>query len=86
MKRLNKYYTDSNLNQKLRYWYDLKQMINNSRMNSWIKRKAMRYCDQEINQCWRYAYRGARGYEINFNLPRPSTARIKGIIETLEIT
>lgn len=75
MKRLNKYYTDSNLNQKLRYWYDLKQMINNSRMSNWVKRKAMQYCDQEINQCWRYAYKGAKGYEINFVLPKPSTGK-----------
>jgi len=35
----------------------------------------MRYCDQEINQCWRYAYKGAKGYEIDFVLPKPSTGK-----------
>ena len=44
-------------------------------MDSWIKRKAMRYCDQEINQCWRYAHKCAKGYEINFALPKPSTGK-----------
>ena len=64
MKHLNKNYKNSPLNKKIRYWYNLKQMINNSRMPDALKQEAMLHCDKEINRAWRLAYSGGKGYEI----------------------
>ena len=64
MKHLNKIAPNSPLNKKLRYWYDLKQKINNTSMDEWLKEAAMLHCEREINRCWRLHYAGGKGYEI----------------------
>ena len=64
MKYLNKNFPNSPLNKKLRKIYDVKQAINNSKLDETFKRKLMKYCDNEIHMCWELAYRGIDGYEI----------------------
>lgn len=63
LKRLNRYFKDSALNQKIRALYDMKREVNDSGMDYDTKYTAMKYYDKEINKCWRYHYAGLRGYE-----------------------
>ena len=64
MKRLNKNFPNSPLNKKLRKIYDMKQAINNSKLDKKFKEQMMRACDKEIHMCWELSYRGVKGYEI----------------------
>lgn len=64
MKYLNRYFRECSLNKKIRYWYDLKQQINNSRLPDFMKVDIMNYCDREINACWRNSSNGVPGYVI----------------------
>lgn len=68
MKKLNKYYKDSSLNKKIRYWYDLKQTINNSRIEKIFKEMNMSYCDYRINECWRRFYTNQKGYNVQLEM------------------
>ncbi len=64
MKRLNKNFRESLLNKKIRPWYQLKQEANNVIKDEDLRRAVMRYCDRQVNWCWRMSYAGRRGYAI----------------------
>lgn len=64
MKYLNKNFPNSPLNKKLRKIYNLKQEINNSKLEPKFKEKMMKACDNEIHACWELSLRGIKGYEI----------------------
>lgn len=64
MKRLNRDFPTSPLNMKVRSCYNVKQAVNNSKMDESLKNEMMRLCDCEINRCWRNSYKGIKGYEI----------------------
>ena len=53
MKYLNKNFKNSKLNIKLRELYKKKQEINNSKLNSDLKKNKMKEIDKEINKAWR---------------------------------
>lgn len=63
MKYLNKNFRTTPLNQKIRKWYRLKQEANNMVKDEQLKSDIMRYCDRQINLCWRRSYNGMAGYE-----------------------
>lgn len=65
MKYLNRNAKYSELNQKIRPLYDLKQTINNSKMPEGLKKQAMKWCDQEINKFWRWCYERRKGYSVD---------------------
>lgn len=65
MKKINKKSTrNSPLNRKLRKFYELKQFANNVIKDDDVKKATMKYCDKEINKCWRYCRENKPGYEI----------------------
>lgn len=65
MKKINKESTaNSPLNRKLRKFYELKQFANNVIKDYDVKKDTMKYCDKEINKCWRYCRENKSGYEI----------------------
>lgn len=64
MKYLNKYFPNCPLNKKLRKIYDMKQAINNSKLEKKFKEQMMKACDNEIHMCWELSYRGIEGYEV----------------------
>lgn len=68
MKKLNRYYKNSALNKKIRYWYDFKQVINNSKMSTMHKRLNLAYCDDRINECWRRFYTNQKGYTVQLEM------------------
>ena len=75
MKRLNKYYKNCPLNQKIRTLYNLKQAINNHPyLEHNLKAEMMRGCDKQIDRCWRAAYAKADGFEIIWPENRDSYA------------
>lgn len=65
LKYLNRNFCTSPLNRKIRKWYQIKQDANNMIKDKEIKKCVMKYCDKQINHCWRRSYVGLKGYEIN---------------------
>lgn len=63
MKMLNKNFPKSNLNIRLRKWYSFKQMANNMIKDDKLRKAVLKYCDQQINLCWRRSNSNMDGYE-----------------------
>lgn len=65
MKYLNKNYKYSELNNKLRRLYYVKQLINNEIPDRFPEKSIMmKLCDKLINKYWRASYKNIPGYRL----------------------